>query len=195
MKLDVIRRDRHGAQATGAGIWVDHAARHGHQHAPGPRPGACADGICVGLADREHAQPQGQDHAGPAAGPVGWYSAGRTTWPDWNATRLHRAIGDVRHVPNQDVVCGLGFFSLDEEPVVAQVPDLGTRLWVYALYDGRTDQFGQVGKPYNTKPGFYLLVGPKWEGGSEFSRASSARQSNSFCHWEQSSRRQAGSVP
>lgn len=25
--------------------------------------------------------------------------------------------------PNQDVVYGLGFFSLDEEPVVAQVPD------------------------------------------------------------------------
>jgi hypothetical protein len=66
--------------------------------------------------------------------------------------------------PNQDVVYGLGFFSLDEEPVVAQVPDFGSRFWVYALYDARTDQFGRVGKPYNTKPGFYLLVGPKWNG-------------------------------
>ena len=66
--------------------------------------------------------------------------------------------------PNQDVVYGLGFFSLDEEPVVAQVPDFGSRFWVYALYDARTDQFGHVGKPYNTKPGFYLLVGPKWNG-------------------------------
>jgi hypothetical protein len=64
--------------------------------------------------------------------------------------------------PNQDVVYGLGFFSLDEEPVVIQVPDFGNRFWVYALYDARTDQFGQVGKPYGTKPGFYLLVGPKW---------------------------------
>jgi hypothetical protein len=64
--------------------------------------------------------------------------------------------------PNQDVVYGLGFFSLDEEPVVAQVPDFGTRFWVYAMYDARTDQFGQLGKPYNSKPGFYLLVGPKW---------------------------------
>ena len=34
--------------------------------------------------------------------------------------------------PNQDVVYGLGFFSLDEEPVVIQVPDFGDRFWVYA---------------------------------------------------------------
>jgi hypothetical protein len=66
--------------------------------------------------------------------------------------------------PNQDVVYGLGFFSLDEEPVVVQVPDFGDRFWVYALYDARTDQFGQLGKPYNSKPGFYLLVGPNWRG-------------------------------
>jgi hypothetical protein len=66
--------------------------------------------------------------------------------------------------PNQDVVYGLGFFSLDEEPVVIQVPDFGDRFWVYALYDARTDQFGQLGKPYNSKPGFYLLVGPRWKG-------------------------------
>jgi len=50
--------------------------------------------------------------------------------------------------PNQDVVYGLGFFSLDQEPVVIQVPDFGDRFWVYALYDNRTDQFGQLGKPY-----------------------------------------------
>jgi hypothetical protein len=66
--------------------------------------------------------------------------------------------------PNQDVVYGLGFFSLDEEPVVAQVPDFGNRFWVYALYDARTDQFGHLGKPYNSRPGFYLLVGPRWNG-------------------------------
>jgi hypothetical protein len=66
--------------------------------------------------------------------------------------------------PNQDVVYGLGFFSLDEEPVVAQVPDFGERFWVYALYDARTDQFAEIGKPYGTTPGFYLLVGPNWKG-------------------------------
>jgi hypothetical protein len=66
--------------------------------------------------------------------------------------------------PNQDVVYGLGFFALDEQPVVVQVPDFGDRFWVYAFYDGRSDQFGQVGKPYGTRPGFYLLVGPRWQG-------------------------------
>ena len=66
--------------------------------------------------------------------------------------------------PNQDVVYGLGYFSLDEEPVVAQVPDFGGRFWTYALYDARTDQFGKLGKPHDSKPGFYLLVGPNWNG-------------------------------
>jgi len=66
--------------------------------------------------------------------------------------------------PNQDVVYGLGFFSLDEEPVIAQVPDFGKRFWVYALYDARVDQFAELGKPYGSKPGFYLLVGPNWKG-------------------------------
>lgn len=66
--------------------------------------------------------------------------------------------------PNQDVVYGLGFFDLDSEPVVVQVPDFGDRFWVYAAYDQRTDQFGELGKPYGTKPGFYLLAGPNWKG-------------------------------
>jgi hypothetical protein len=66
--------------------------------------------------------------------------------------------------PNQDVVYGLGFFDLDKQPVIAQVPDFGDRFWVYAIYDGRTDQFAELGKPYGTKPGYYLLVGPNWKG-------------------------------
>jgi len=66
--------------------------------------------------------------------------------------------------PNQDVAYGVAFLSLDEEPVVIQVPDFGDRFWVYALYDARTDQFGELGKAYGTEPGFYLLVGPNWSG-------------------------------
>lgn len=66
--------------------------------------------------------------------------------------------------PNQDVVYGLGYFDLDAQPAVVQVPDFGDRFWVYAAYDQRTDQFGELGKPYGTKPGFYLLVGPNWDG-------------------------------
>jgi len=66
--------------------------------------------------------------------------------------------------PNQDVVYGVAFLSLDLEPFVIQVPDFGDRFWVYALYNARTDQSGKMGKAYGTKPGFYLLVGPNWDG-------------------------------
>jgi hypothetical protein len=66
--------------------------------------------------------------------------------------------------PNQDVVYGLGFFSLDEQPVVVQVPDFGDRFFVYAFYDARTDQFGHVGSLYSSGPGHCLLVGPSWDG-------------------------------
>lgn len=66
--------------------------------------------------------------------------------------------------PNQDVVYGLGFFDLNTESVVIQVPDFGDRFWVYALYDQRTDQFGELGQLYGTEPGFYLMVGPNWDG-------------------------------
>jgi len=66
--------------------------------------------------------------------------------------------------PNQDVVYGSGFFDLHQEPIVFQIPDLGERFWVYALYDARTDEFSQIGKAYGTKPGFYLMVGPDWKG-------------------------------
>jgi hypothetical protein len=48
--------------------------------------------------------------------------------------------------PNQDVVYGGGYFTLNKQPVVFQVPDFGDRFWVYALYDGRTDEFGEIGK-------------------------------------------------
>src|SRR5262245_65326136 len=61
--------------------------------------------------------------------------------------------------PNQDVVYGLGFFSLDEEPVVIQVPDFGDRFWIYALYEARTEQIGELGKTYGRKHGLYHVVG------------------------------------
>jgi hypothetical protein len=48
--------------------------------------------------------------------------------------------------PNQDVVYGAGYFALDKEPIVLQVPDFGDRLWVYALWDARTDEFSEIGK-------------------------------------------------
>ncbi len=63
--------------------------------------------------------------------------------------------------PNQDVVYGAGSIGLDVSPVVMQVPDFGARFWVYQVVDLRTDSFADLGKMYNTKPGFYLLVGPE----------------------------------
>lgn len=66
--------------------------------------------------------------------------------------------------PNQDVVYGMGFYALDQDPIVFQVPDFGDRFWVYALYDARTDQFAEIGRAYGTQPGFYLMVGPGWAG-------------------------------
>ena len=74
------------------------------------------------------------------------------------------AAGRLVACSNQDVVYGLGVLALDVSPVVVQVPDFGDRFWVYQAVDLRTDSFVQLGKMYDTKPGFYLLVGPNWKG-------------------------------
>jgi len=66
--------------------------------------------------------------------------------------------------PNQDVVYGAGFTALDKEPSVIQVPDFGDRFYVFAMYDQRTDEIGRIGQQYGTKPGFYMIVGPNWQG-------------------------------
>lgn len=66
--------------------------------------------------------------------------------------------------PNQDVVYGGGPLALDVSPVVVQVPDFGSRFWVYQIVDLRTDSFADLGAMYGTEPGFYLLVGPTWKG-------------------------------
>jgi len=66
--------------------------------------------------------------------------------------------------PNQDVVYGLGYFALDKEPVIIQVPDFGDRFWTLPVYDARTDQVSELGLQYGTKHGFYMLVGPNWKG-------------------------------
>jgi hypothetical protein len=66
--------------------------------------------------------------------------------------------------PNQDVAYGFGLLDFSQEPAVVQVPDFGDRFWVYQVVDERTDSFAQLGKMYGTKPGFYLLAGPGWNG-------------------------------
>jgi hypothetical protein len=66
--------------------------------------------------------------------------------------------------PNQDTVYGFGLFALDHEPAIFQIPDFGTRYWVYQLGDQRTDAIVGLGSVYGTKPGFYMVVGPDWNG-------------------------------
>jgi hypothetical protein len=72
--------------------------------------------------------------------------------------------------PNQDVVYGTGFYFLDDGP----------RFWIYALYDARTDQFGEFGKAYGTKPGFYMIVGPNWKGEAPGGITAVVRSSTEF---------------
>jgi hypothetical protein len=66
--------------------------------------------------------------------------------------------------PNQDVVYGFGLTDFTKDALVVQVPDFGDRFWVYQICNQRTDGYAPIGKMYNTKPGFYLLTGPKWNG-------------------------------
>lgn len=87
--------------------------------------------------------------------------------PENHITMLTDYIAPDQHFvtcPNQDVTYGFGFGDLSKDAVVVQVPDFGNRFWVYALYDARTDSFGELGKQYGTKPGMYLIVGPDWKG-------------------------------
>jgi hypothetical protein len=81
---------------------------------------------------------------------------------------------------NQDVVYGPGFLPLDKEPFVIQIPEFGDRFWVFAMYDARTDEFTELGKPYGTKPGFYLVAGPDWKGGTPAGIAAVVRSSTAL---------------
>jgi len=66
--------------------------------------------------------------------------------------------------PSQDLIYGFGVLDLSRAPVVLQVPDFGSRFFVFQATDQRTDAFSRIGSMYGTKPGFYLLVGPGWQG-------------------------------
>jgi len=82
--------------------------------------------------------------------------------------------------PNQDVVYGLGYLSLEKEPVVIQVPEFGNRFWTIPVYDARTDQMSELGQQYGTKPGFYMVVGPNWKGETPSGIAGVVRSSTNF---------------
>jgi len=83
--------------------------------------------------------------------------------------------------PNQDVVYGLGYLSLEKEPVVIQVPDFGDRFWTLPVYDAHTDQISQLGRQYGTKPGFYMVVGPDWKGDNSNWHCGCGAVNHQFC--------------
>ncbi|WP_394562091.1 DUF1254 domain-containing protein [Aquipseudomonas alcaligenes] len=66
--------------------------------------------------------------------------------------------------PNQDVVYGQTFLDLSKEPVIVQVPDFGARYWVLHCMDAYTEVFAAPSSRVHSKPGFYLVVGPDWQG-------------------------------
>lgn len=66
--------------------------------------------------------------------------------------------------PNQDTVYGSGFSDLSVEPVVFQLPDFGDRYWILHLMDAYSNVFATIGSRQSSKPGFYMLVGPEWQG-------------------------------
>ncbi|MBV9484201.1 MAG: DUF1254 domain-containing protein [Acidobacteria bacterium] len=82
--------------------------------------------------------------------------------------------------PNQDVVYGLGYLSLEKEPVVIQIPEFGDRFWTIPVYDARTDEISRLGLQYGTKPGFYMVVGPDWHGTTPAGIAGVVRSSTNF---------------
>ncbi len=82
--------------------------------------------------------------------------------------------------PNQDVVYGLGYLSLEKEPVVIQFPDFGDRFWTIPVYDARTDQVSELGLQYGTKAGFTMIVGPEWKGATPAGITGVVRSSTNF---------------
>jgi hypothetical protein len=82
--------------------------------------------------------------------------------------------------PNHDVVYGLANLALEKEPVVVQVPDFGDRFWTLPVFDARTDQIGELGRQYGSKPGFYLIAGPGWKGETPSGVAGVVRLSVNF---------------
>jgi hypothetical protein len=92
--------------------------------------------------------------------------AGLPTAP-LNHLAMGHAVADANGnlaCPSQDVLWGCAVLALDKGPVVVQVPDFGGRCWLVQVLDARHDAFANLGAMHETAPGFYLLVGPEWEG-------------------------------
>jgi hypothetical protein len=92
--------------------------------------------------------------------PIGYNSFTLQTKPSNSKQRLMCC-------PNTSLLYGGGAFVLGKKGAIAQVPpELSSsgNFWLYSLYDARSLQFGAIGKQYNSDAGFYLIVGPEWDG-------------------------------
>ena len=63
----------------------------------------------------------------------------------------------------QDVVYGGGIAVSMRQPVVLQVPDFGSRFWVYQIVDLRTDSFASLGRCTASRPASTSSAGPSLE--------------------------------
>ncbi len=82
--------------------------------------------------------------------------------------------------PSQDLIYGFGVLDLARDAVVVQVPDFGTRFFVFQATDQRTDAFSEIGSMYGTRPGFCLLAGPDWRGQAPAGIAATFRSSTNL---------------
>jgi len=127
------------------------AARRGRGDASRVREGRGPDGLPLGLADGEHDPSPRRDHTGAAPGTAQRRAAGRAARPDRNAERLHRPGGSVCYLPQSGRGLRPGPLLPRRRPVVIQVPDFGSRFWVYALYDAPPMWACQVRYPTTIK--------------------------------------------
>src|SRR5207248_2880181 len=84
----------------------------------------------LGLAAGQPDQPTRFFRESAGAGTSRWRGPDRSDWLREYASMLTDYIAADQHFvtcPNQDTVYGGGFMSLDQQPVVVQVPDFGDR--------------------------------------------------------------------
>ncbi len=67
--------------------------------------------------------------------------------------------------PNNDTMYSMAWLDLRAQPMVLSVPEVTHRYYSVQLIDAFTHNFAYVGtRTTGTKPGTYLIAGPRWDG-------------------------------
>jgi hypothetical protein len=67
--------------------------------------------------------------------------------------------------PNVDTLYSTAWLDLSREPVVMNVPDMGSRYYLVQLLDAWTETFAVPGtRTTGNKAGSFVIVGPNWKG-------------------------------